>query len=261
MDTKNISINLIFNGTNIYLNYNKSLEYDEFIDIIISNINSIENKYETDLFEKSYYITWISKIITKSNWDSLKYCICDNDTLFINNRLKGGLIPLPVGIIITIGLIFGILGPIITPILDILKAVIGFAKLLYDVIMLMFKMLEMIPLIFDPPKLIDDVIFAVSYSINTVISKMGTSGNTTKIDNSDDKENAGPFGVSKRERNPICIQPTIASLIMLILCPPLAIFYKYSFAKGFIPAIVCGVLCVKLYYFPGLLFAALMVLC
>ena len=125
----------------------------------------------------------------------------------------------------------------------------------------MFKMFEMIPLIFDPPRLIDDIIFAVSHSINAVISKMGSEGNTSTVDDPADKKDSGPFGVSKRERNPICIKPTIASLIMLILCPPLAIFYKLGFGRGFIPAIVCGVLCVKLYYFPGLLFASLMVLC
>ena len=72
---------------------------------------------------------------------------------------------------------------------------------------------------------------------------------------------SGPFGVSKRDNNKTCIPPTMATLIMLVLCPPLSIFYKFSFWEGIIPAIVCGVLCVKLYYFPGLLFASLMVLC
>ena len=156
-------------------------------------------------------------------------------------------------------------GGIITTVVNLLYGIVKMCKQLgifmYEFFRLLLLFFEMIPLIFDPPKLIDDIIFAVGYSINTMISKMGTSGNTTKTDDSVDKESSGPFGVSKRERNPICIQPTIASLIMLILCPPLAIFYKYSFARGFIPAIVCGVLCVKLYYFPGLLFAALMVLC
>ena len=154
-----------------------------------------------------------------------------------------------------------IFGAILSPIFTIARVFIGLGKVIIELADLFVKVMKMIPLIFDPPKLIDDIIFAVSYSINTMISKMGTSGNTTKTDDPADKESSGPFGVSKRERNPICIQPTIVSLIMLILCPPLAIFYKYSFARGFIPAIVCGVLCVKLYYFPGLLFAALMVLC
>ena len=51
------------------------------------------------------------------------------------------------------------------------------------------------------------------------------------------------------------------SILLLIICPPLAIFFKLGFLKGFISAIICGVLCVKLYYFPGLLFAILHVLC
>ena len=261
MNTEYISINLIFNGKNINLKYNKFIDYEEFINLISSYINLIKKDDENYLFEETYYITWISKIINKTNWKSLRQSISNNDTLFVNNRLKGGLIPLPVGIILTIGLIFLLLNPIITPILDIVKAIIAFAKLIYDIIMLMFKMFEIIPLIFDPPKLIDDVIFAVSYSINTIISKLGTSGNTTKTDDPSKKHNSGPFGVSRRERNPICIKPTLAVLIMLILCPPLGIFYKLGFGRGFIPAIVCGVLCVKLYYFPGLLFASLMVMC
>ena len=76
----------------------------------------------------------------------------------------------------------------------------------------------------------------------------------------DDDAAKGPFGV-KNSENIKCMDPSFTTILLLIVCPPLAIFFKLGFLKGFISAIICGVLCVKLYYFPGLLFAILHVLC
>ena len=154
-----------------------------------------------------------------------------------------------------------IFGGIIDPIFAIARGFIGIGKIISQIAEIFFYVMKLIPLIFDPPKLIDDVIFAISHSINTIIGKIGNNFDASKPEDQKDDKDSGPFGVNKRDRNPICIQPTIAMLLMLIICPPLAIFYKLNFWKGFIPSIICGVLCVKLYYFPGLLFAALMVLC
>mgnify|MGYP001179767244 CR=1 FL=1 len=81
------------------------------------------------------------------------------------------------------------------------------------------------------------------------------------IDKDGDKEESGPMGLNKREKEKICMPPTLTHVIFLIICPPLAIFFKYDFFTAIIPVIICGVLCVKLYYFPGLLFATLMTLC
>ena len=76
----------------------------------------------------------------------------------------------------------------------------------------------------------------------------------------DEDAEKGPFSLTGSDAK-TCMSPTYSTLFLLVLCPPLAIIYKIGFWKGFVSAIICGVLCVKLFYFPGLLFAILHVLC
>ena len=85
------------------------------------------------------------------------------------------------------------------------------------------------------------------------------SGLTSKPE--DDEAGGGATFDLDKETPKKCMSPTFTTILMLIICPPLAIFLKLGFWKGFVSAIICGVLCVKLFYFPGLLFAILHVLC
>ena len=152
------------------------------------------------------------------------------------------------------------LKPITQPLVDMLNAVIEGAVLIGDILELLVDALKIIPIIFDPPKLIDDVMYGVTYGINTVMG--GVMGSVDPQKPTEEKQTSGPFGVNTtKDSSMVCMSPSLSVILMLIICPPLAIFYKYSFIKAIIPAIICGVLCVKLYYFPGLLFASLMVLC
>ena len=82
---------------------------------------------------------------------------------------------------------------------------------------------------------------------------------TESKDQPKDANEEGPFGDSDQGRM-TCLDPTLGMILLLVICPPLAIVYKMG-AAGLVSAIICGVLCVKLYYFPGLLFAILHVLC
>ena len=126
-------------------------------------------------------------------------------------------------------------------------------KIIGQILALFPQIVETILLVFNPKKFIDDILFGVTYAIKLVIGGMMDSMDSATQSNKGDEE---PDNVPK-----VCLPPTLFNLFLLIICPPLAIFYKYSFIKALIPAIICGVLCVKLYYFPGLLFASLMVLC
>ena len=126
---------------------------------------------------------------------------------------------------------------------------------------LLVNVVEIIPLIFDPPKLIDDVLFAITNSISTIFKRM--SGDVKNLASSPEEitKEKGPFGVSDINKSEFtCVDPSWSTLALLVICPPLAIIYKLG-AAGLISSIICGVLCVKLYYFPGLLFAVLHVLC
>ena len=147
-------------------------------------------------------------------------------------------------------------GPLTTigeGIIKIFEFIVKLAGILGDAI-------KMIPIIFDPPKLIDDIMYGITYGINTVMGSV--MGSMDPQNPEEEKQTSGPFGVNTtKDSSMVCMSPSLSVILMLIICPPLSIFYKYSFIKALIPSIICGVLCVKLYYFPGLLFASLMVLC
>jgi hypothetical protein len=134
-----------------------------------------------------------------------------------------------------------------------------------EIIIKMFKMfwqvMKIIGLIFDPPALIDDILFAVTFGINEVMNKMSSAISNGMSEPEDDTSEKGIFATRQEEGNATCMSPTYSTLFLLIICPPLAIMYKLGFWKGFVSSIICGVLCVKLFYFPGLLFAVLHVLC
>ena len=156
-------------------------------------------------------------------------------------------------------------GGIIDVIIDVLVAFVklfeGLAKIIVKFVFVIGHMFELLPVLFDPPRLIDDIMFSVSYGINAVLANTLGSMDPEAAPDQGENEESGPFGVNKRDKQVTCMPPTMVILAILIICPPFAILYKWGFLRGIIPAIVCGVMCVKLYYFPGLLFAVLMVLC
>ena len=154
---------------------------------------------------------------------------------------------------------FDMFDAIFSPLFDIGKGFLKMLEVVLKILEIFGKIMEAVPSIFEPSKLIDDILYGISFGITQVFSSGMSSLDTEK--NPEDKENTGPFDVKdKSKKNTICVPPTIVNTLFLLLCPPLAIFIKHGMGC-FISAIICGVLCVKFYYFPGLLFAALNVLC
>ena len=122
------------------------------------------------------------------------------------------------------------------------------------------SIIDIIPVIFDPPRLMDDILFAVTFGINKVFSVSSESAGGMASSPEDETEGSGIFDIDEKTPSK-CIDPTFTTILLLLICPPLAILLKAGFLAGFVSSIICGVLCVKLYYFPGLLFAILHVLC
>ena len=58
-----------------------------------------------------------------------------------------------------------------------------------------------------------------------------------------------------------CLKPTTLRLILMVLCPPYAVFMKYGLLRGFLWILICWWLTYYCYYFPGLLFSALHTMC
>ena len=198
---------------------------------------------------EDFYLTVTNpyeKLLTKQVLDDISQST-NTINLKVNRKLKGGF-----GIAMFAVLIF--------PMIFIGKGFFRLGEVIETFFGLLFNFLEMIPLIFDPPRLMDDIMFAVSFSINTLFSKLGESVSSSANKPEDENKPQGPFGVTNKKQAK-CIDPTFSTILLLIICPPMAIFMKLGFLKGFVSAIICGVMCVKLFYFPGLLFAILHVLC
>ena len=187
------------------------------------------------LMIKNSYLTYNGKILNEDKTLS-DYKIDNNDILFENKRINGG--------------IFSI-------IVQALGSILKFVELLMDsvdnFVMLFVKIFEIIPLLFQPKKFIDDIIFSVTYSIKKIVNGVIDS---IDIGTSSNKEEE-PDKIPK-----VCMPPSLFKLIILIICPPLALMINNGGGiAGFFLVVVCAILTVWCYYFPGLIFAALHILC
>ena len=218
MDTKQIFINF-YNGASIVRKIDTKIEISKFM----KDMN-IENSYLT-----------LNGTILNPKKSLINYNIESNDTLFVNNRLKGG-----------------IFSTIVKALIKIVEFFILILTYLDDFIMIFVKLVEIIPLIFNPKKFIDDVIFGVSYAIKLVIGGMIDSIDTGTASNKEEN----PDDVPK-----VCMPPSLFNLLFLVICPPLALMINVGGLKGIFLTVVCALLTVWCYYFPGLIFAALHILC
>jgi len=183
---------------------------------------------------KNTYITFNGKILNK-NKCFLEQGIKDNDIVFLNSRIKGGVFPI-----------------IIAAMLAAAAFMVTLLILLEDLIVIFLKIIEIIPLIFQPQKFVNDLIFGISFGLKSIMSGMFSSIDSGSTPN---KPADDPATIPK-----VCMSPSLFNLIFLIICPPLALFMDRGI-QGMFLVIVCAILTVKLYYFPGLIFAALHIFC
>ena len=149
--------------------------------------------------------------------------------------------------------------PIIEPFKSMVVAIVGIADLIIEIITLLPKLLELITNIFEPDKLINDIIYGVTVGFTTMITAL--INNITNVFSEQNKTTtSNTDGIYSDNVRKTCIKPTIINLIILVLCPPLAILISKGL-RGFLLIVMCAILTYYMYYFPGLLFAALYTLC
>ena len=94
-------VNFIFMKKKFAVKINNEDTYESLILKIFSKITKIDtNKLiEQEIidnlvkrFNEHYYLTYITHIITEPKWNSIKQIINENDYIFINLRLNGGII-------------------------------------------------------------------------------------------------------------------------------------------------------------------------
>ena len=198
-----------------------------------------------------YYLEYNNKLLTPLNFNE----ISNNGIININLRIKGGIITK------VIGMIFKFLDPLTSPITDIIMALVSMVGLLIDFLKIFPKLVKSAFTIFTPDKFINDVLFGVLGGIKLIFGGILGSINSDIVGDQSSTYN-GPFGVSEngKKKKPVCVKPTLMNLIILLLCPPLAIFlHKGIYGMGHI--FICSLMTYFLYYFPGLIYASLLVLC
>jgi uncharacterized membrane protein YqaE (UPF0057 family) len=141
-------------------------------------------------------------------------------------------------------------------------SLINFAKnliLIVEKLLLMAPKMVMYFIYFftTPGKVISDAIYGFTTGIKMIIKSiidtlMGKSIGLIKLHvRNDDPSN------DKREKEE-CVNPSLLEILILLLCPPLAIFIRKGL-KGFFTIVITAVL-TYFYYLPGLIYASLYVL-
>jgi hypothetical protein len=232
----------------VYINYNDNTIK---IDFLPSNINDLRDIIKTNYSINDFYILHKNKVLN----DPLSISINDNDTLEIYNRVNGG-------------------NPILNPLKKMVVGIVDIAILIGEVFALIPKLIKIVVSIFRPDKLMNDVIYGTTMGINSLISaltdKLNFSTEKTVDEKAESAKNSkGIFGIDDSSKA-ICTKPTWINLIILVLCPPLALYLHLGKAgiSGIGPffyyifmVLVCSGMTYYMYYFPGFLFAALHILC
>ena len=160
--------------------------------------------------------------------------------------------------------------------LDFIFSIGNFAVFLGELII---KLITIFPIlirlvfsILDPGNFVKDLVFGIIIGIEMLVKGLAdiligkAQENGEKIPGF--KNGLFPNGIlgsSKETRDSEdtvkCLKPTTIRLILMVLCPPFAVFMKYGLLRGWLWIIICWILTYYFYYFPGLLFSALHTMC
>ena len=155
----------------------------------------------------------------------------------------------------------GGLKAIVSPIISIAKGFVSLGELAGIIVKVVVDLIKLTATIFSPDKLLNDVIYGSITGITSMITAIFDNISNLFGDSIPKKEDGtgGVFGIEDKKKA-VCIKPTIINLIILIACPPLALYINKGW-KSIFMIIVCGLMTYYMYYFPGFLFAALHILC
>jgi amino acid permease len=226
----------------VFINYNNNIK-NITLPTTIDDLNSlITKKYDIS----DFYIIANNKLLTPMNYKNIN----NNNTIIINSRINGGILDI----------LEPIFSPILNPFKDMILAIVDILALVLELLKIIPKLIELATSIFSPDKLLNDVIYGSITGITSMITAILENlsnlfgDSVPKNDGSD-----GVFGIEDKKKA-VCIKPTIINLIILIVCPPLALYINKGL-KSIFMIIVCGLMTYYMYYFPGFLFAALHILC
>ena len=142
----------------------------------------------------------------------------------------------------------------IPPIAMVIAFIVYFWKVLVSIFSIIPPIIEMaITLFLNPTKLLNDIITGVIVGITLVIEAIFGYINPAKYGATAKKGNKLDLETIKKD----CYSTSFMILVLLIVCPPFAVFQALGFKIHEIA--ICTLLTVYAYYFPGLLYAILII--
>jgi len=166
-----------------------------------------------------------------------------------------------------------VFNPILSPIMGIIDAMILLVKAIIIVLTAIPELLMTALQLFNPISIVNDAIVGSFMSIKIIITNIiGVITPKKKLYNKCSDTGGGLFGFrraknsegkiiknSKCANDKSCRRNYILKYLVVILCPPLAVFFHMGIT-GWYHVIVCTILTVYGYYFPGLIYALLHVM-
>lgn len=229
---------IVKHNKSLFITFDENCTINELINFLKEKIK-VRN---TDFF-----LTHNCKLLSKHKKLS-DYEIQDYDTINLTFRKRGGFI----GMILAFAAVVAVLAILAKPLLDMFKVFGHMLVLLFHFLGIFPPLLETVGLLFDPKRFVDDVIFGITFGIKMLFSGIFSSLNAGSSPRPNNNEsNSLPK---------VCFPPTLTNLIFLVVCPPLALFLDRGI-QGLFHVIVCSLLTIKMYYFPGFIYAAMHILC
>ena len=171
------------------------------------------------------------------------------------------------------------LDPIVKPLESIGLGFVRLAELLVELIKFIIYIPKIAIAIFNPVNILNDVITGIILGIKVLFKGIIDMLNPRKFfaNGKYDKckdTGSGFFGMrkpvdkkgrvisGKKSSDRKCLPPTLLRMIIMIICPPFALFQHVGLSNGgWFNVIVCTLLTIYGYYFPGLIYAMLHILC
>lgn len=166
-----------------------------------------------------------------------------------------------------------VFGPILRPITGIIDAMVLFVKAIIIVLTAIPQLLMAALQILNPINIVNDSFIGVIMSIKIIVVNLVGFLTPKKKKYNKCKDNGGGIFGFRRDRNKdgklvkdqkcgkekVCRRNYILKYLITVICPPLALFLHIG-AGGWFHIIVCAVLTIYAYYFPGLVYALLHVM-
>ena len=150
------------------------------------------------------------------------------------------------------------LTPIIDPIIALAIALVKLGELITNLMKIIPKILNLFAIFTDPAKVIKDIFFGLFTGVYMILEATLDMifGDMYRAMGGevDEGDNGGSMDDGSK-----CIPPSMVKLILLVLCPPLAVMLEVGLA-GLLYVLICCFL-TYFFYFPGLIYGSLFVLC